>query len=377
MLGASYVGARRRSLLSLESCVAGSNARKEPMHLPNRRTRPPVNAASRRAFLMAGGAAGFATVGILTSPARAAQYEFRCTSDLPADHPSSLGMVQMWKAIERESGGRIHTQLFTGGQLGGAAATLSQVRLGAIQFFIGGGVVSGVIPTWDITNIGFAFKDGDGVFRAMDGQLGAYIGREGASKGLHVLHSVWDSGMRDITTSSHPIRTADDMPGFKIRVVASKIIVDLFKTLGASPAPLSLGETYTALQTKVVDGQDTPLVTIETSRYYEVQKYLSLTDHNWSGLLVVANADLWKNLPSDLQTIIERNNTKYALIERHTTRIVNLAMADKLARQGLTVNTAEHASFQARLHPYYATWAREFGPMVWGLLEESIGTKLG
>jgi TRAP-type transport system periplasmic protein len=329
----------------------------------------------RRAFVLGCGA--LTTIGIVQAPAKAAQFNFRCASTLPADHPSSIRARQMWAAVMRESGGRLSVGFFTAGQLGGSEALVSQVRLGALQFLINLGDMPPVVPAVDITNVGFAFKGEDEALRAMDGPLGAYLRNEFAAKGLHVLRELWDSGMRQTTTSSHPIRTADDFNGLKIRIAPSKIAVDFFKTLGASPVAMNSNELYTALQTKLVDGDDLPLTTVEAARLYEVQNYLSLTSHSWSGLAITANGEAWKTLPPDLQDIIERNNKKYAALERRDAEVLNAAVAEKLARRGLAVNKVDPTTFRLRLRPYYASWANTFGPTAWGLLQNAVSGRLG
>ena len=212
---------------------------------------------------------------------------------------------------------------------------------------------------------------------ALDGPLGDFIHRELEAKGLFALHRFWGNGMRAITSSNRPIKTPDDLGGFKIRIATSRIVVDLFKTLGANPTTFGLNELYVALQTKLVDGEDSPLGIMETAHYYEVQRYLSLTNHNWAGLAMVTSTDLWKSLPPDLQAILDRNNTKYALLERRDTNEQNAAVADKWARRGIPVNPVDTSRFRERLSPYYATWSKDFGPQAWGLLESAIGHKLG
>jgi tripartite ATP-independent transporter DctP family solute receptor len=283
----------------------------------------------------------------------------------------------MWHAIERESGGRIHTQFFPNNQLGGNAAMLSQLRLGAIQFYLASpGNLAAVVPAVDICFLGFAYKDPDEAVRTMDGPLGTFLRRETAAKGLQALRSMWDSGMNQIGSNSHPIRTPDDLRGFKVRIAESKITVDLFKTLGASPTPLGQGEVYTALQTKVIDGETSPLVTLEAERFYEVNKYISMTNHQWIGEWLIVNADAWKNLPPDLQAILERNNAKYSTLERRDTRLANASLADKLSRQGIVINAVDPAAFRSRLRSYYESWAATFGATEWDLLQSGLGRRL-
>jgi TRAP-type transport system periplasmic protein len=331
--------------------------------------------ATRRA-LIAGSAATFVSVGLAKGPAKAAEFEFKCGSADPIEHPLSIRLTQMWEAVRKESGGRVHTQFFPNSALGGTAAMFTQLRLGALQFVSQNtGTLSSVVPVSDISYLGFAFKDASEAQRVMDGPLGAYVRQEAAGKGIHVLRSIWDSGMLQISSSLRPVRTPDDLQGFKIRVLASKIADDLFKILGSSPTSITLGEIYTALQTKIVDGTVGPLVTIATARWYEVQRWISLTNHAWGGLWLCANADAWNRLPSDMQAIIERNNTKYATLERRDTQALNASLVDKLVRQGIIMNPVDQAPFRALLHSYYEYWANAFGPTAWGLLQTSVGRR--
>jgi TRAP-type transport system periplasmic protein len=334
-----------------------------------------VPGASRRRFLAAW-AATLTPFTIVRAPAGAAQYQFKYGSGLTAEHPQSVRCRQMWAAIERESGGRIHTEMFLNNQLGSDAAMLSQLRLGAIQFLGVGGPLQPVVPAVDILSVCFAFRSEDEALHTADGPLGDYLRKEILAKDIYPLRKMWASGMRQMTSSTHPIRTADDLNGFKIRVVNSRISIDFYKTLGASPQPLPNNEMYTALQTKLVDGNDISLVTTEQQRLYEVQKYLSLTYHAWANLWLLASADVWRSLPADLQEIIERNNTKHVLLERRDANALNASLANKLERRGLTVNRPDQASFQRRLPSYYASCATTFGSTAWGLLQGSVSAKL-
>jgi TRAP-type transport system periplasmic protein len=283
----------------------------------------------------------------------------------------------MWAAVERETGGRIHTQFFPNNQLGGDAASFAQLRLGALDFFfINPGNVAAVVPAADISYLGFAYKNADEALRVMDGPLGAYVRAEIATKGMYAFRAMWDSGMIQVGSNSHPIRTPDDLHGYKIRVVESRIAADLFKGLGASPTPINYADVYTALQTRIIDGEAAPLVAIETARFFEVQKYVSLTNHAWSGNWLLANSDTWKKIPPDLAQIVERNNTKYARLERRDTNLVNGSLADKLSRQGIVLNQVDQAPFRARLRSYFELWASAFGTTEWGLLESSLGRRL-
>ena len=307
----------------------------------------------------------------------APQFEVKAGSDLGPDHPSVVRMTEMWAAIGRESGGRIHGRVFPDNQLGSMASMLTQLRAGAIQSLVlGGSNLAPVVPIADISNLGYAGKDAEEVLRVMDGPLGEYVRSEALARGIYAFSPMWDGGMYQLGLTPRPVRAPEDLHGLKIRCATSKIAVELLHTLGAVPSPIIITEAYSGLQTKLIDGESAPLVLIETSRLFEVNKYISLTNHAWSGEWLIANGDFWKSLPADLQAICDRNARKYALLGRRDTKQMSVALVDKLARQGLTINRVDAAQFIPLLKPYYAQFAGVFGAKAWGLLEGSLGRKL-
>jgi TRAP-type C4-dicarboxylate transport system substrate-binding protein len=210
----------------------------------------------------------------------------------------------------------------------------------------------------------------------VDGSLGAYFRKECLAKGVYVFPTSLETGFRHVTSYAKPMRSPDDFAGFKIRVLPIPLFVDLFKTLGAAPTPIDVNQAYTAIQTHLVDGQENPLVGIDGNKYFEIQRYLSLTYHVWSGEWMAANTDAWNALPPDIQAVVERNARKAALLVRRDIVRVNAALLDKLKREGMIANATDPNAFRARLAPYYARWKSEYGNTVWGLLEEDVG-KLG
>ncbi|HTD38625.1 MAG TPA: TRAP transporter substrate-binding protein DctP, partial [Candidatus Limnocylindrales bacterium] len=150
---------------------------------------------------------------------------------------------------------------------------------------------------------------------------------------------------------------------------------DLFKSLGAAPAPLNFSELYTALQTHVFDGQENPYAIIDVGRLYEVQKYISVTNHMWSAYHFLGNQEAWNALPRDVQSVVERNLTKYALLQRGDTARRNDSLAEKLVRRGMTINRADTSGFRSKLASsgFYTKWRDKFGAQAWSLLERSSG----
>jgi len=335
-----------------------------------------MNRYTRRRFTVSATAA-FATIGVIRRRAKAAQFSYKYASNVDVSHPLNVQMTEMWNAIKKETNGRFEVQIFPNNQLGGDTQMLTQLRSGAIQFFtLDGGILQSVVPVAAIQAVGFAFKDSADAFHAFDGPLGDYVRKEIKAKDIWAFDKMWDNGMRDITSSKGPIRTADDLTNFKIRTPAGKLWVDLFKAFGASPSPLNFNEVYTALQTKIFDGQENPPAIIQVARLFEVQKYLSITNHMWSAWHFLGNMEAWKALPPDIQSVIARNSTKYALAQRKDVQRLNDTLVDKLRREGMVVNTTDVTNFRSRLTSFYKEYRGVFGDTAWSLLEQSSG-KLG
>jgi tripartite ATP-independent transporter DctP family solute receptor len=328
----------------------------------------------RRRFVAA--ASAFASIAFLRRPAEAAEFALKYASAQQSDNPVTLAMNAAAEKIKTESGGRVQLSVFPNSILGGDAAMLTQLRSGAINFltYLDGSLAT-VVPLSAIGNVGFAFKDYGEVFAAMDGTLGAMVRGEISKAGIHVFEHIWDNGFRQITSSMKPIETPDDLTGLKIRVPTSPIEVSLFRSLGASPTALAFSEVYTALQTHLVDAQENPLTIIENGKVFEVQKYLSLTGHVWTGFWFLANADLWTGLPKDVRELVERNIEGAVLGQRKVSEAANTTLLAKLKGQGLAVNRPDHAPFKRKLEQagFYAEWRAKLGANAWKALERTTG----
>jgi tripartite ATP-independent transporter DctP family solute receptor len=294
-----------------------------------------------------------------------------------ASHPASMAMEEACAAIRKESNGRIDIQFFPNAQLGSDAAMLTQVRSGALDMMTASGISMQVVaPIAGISGMAFAFNDYAHVWQAMDGELGAAI-RGGLDKvGIYAFPKILDSGYRNITTSTRPIAGVDDLKGMKMRVPPSPVWVSLFTALGASPTSITINELYSALQTKIVDGQENPLTVIEAGKYYEVQKYCSVTEHMWDGLWIIANGKRVKALAKDDLALITRQFEAATDKQRVETARLNTSLEGTLKEKGLVFNNPDKAPFREALSKagFYADWKSKYGVEAWAVLEKYTGT---
>ena len=329
---------------------------------------------SRRSLAL--GAAALPLFNIGTRPAHAAEFTYKFANNTPAIHPMNVRAQEAADRIKQATGGRVEIQIFPNNQLGSDTDMLSQLRSGAIEFFtLSGLILSTLVPPASINGVGFAFKDYDQVWAAMDGKLGAFVRREIEKRGLHPMDKIWDNGFRQTTTSTKPIKVPDDFRGVKLRVPVSPLWTSMFTALGASPASINFSEVYSALQTKIVDGQENPLNLIETAKLYEVQKYCSLTNHMWDGFWFLANRRAWDRLPADAREIVAREVDAAGVAERADIAKANKDVRTQLEAKGLAFNDVETAAFRDRLKEagFYKEWRGKYGEDAWRVLEESVG----
>jgi len=305
--------------------------------------------------------------------AKEPDFKFKLGNDLPDAHPVNNRLREAIAAIVQETEGRVAVELFPNNQLGNDSDMMSQVRSGALEFAtFPGTVLSTLVPITAITGLGYAFTSYDKVWAAMDGDVGAHIRRAIEKVNLYCFDAVWDNGFRQTTSSTHPINTPDDLKNFKIRV---PLWVSMFSALGAAPVSIPLSEAYTALQTKIADGQENPLALISFAKFAEVQKYCSLTNHAWDGFWMLANARVWRGVPPDIQAVMQKHLNAAAKNERNDLAKANAAYQASLEKAGLVFNSVDPLQFQQALRKtnFYPQWREKFGAEAWSLVEKYSG----
>lgn len=314
---------------------------------------------------------------VRTGPARAADLVYKFAHGTPDAHPFSIRLKSAIDKINAAANGKLQIQLFPNAQLGVDAAMLSQVRSGGIDFYTTSGISisSAAGPAAAINAMPFAFKSYAEVWPAMDGELGANIRAQISKIGLRVFDKCWDSGYRQMTSSSKPITSPDDLKGFKMRVPIAPINTSLFKALGASPVTIDFNELYTALQSKIADGNETPIAFVYTGRLYEVQKYCAITNHIWDGSWVFANPSSWNALPKELQNLVDAEINGAALPGREDVAKANDSLRKELEGKGMVFNEPALDPFRAALKPpgFYKEWKEKLGAEPWAVLEKYSG----
>ncbi len=332
---------------------------------------PPITRRS-----LAVGSAVLPLFAIRSRPAGAAEFTYKFANNLPAAHPMNIRANEGVARVLEATGGRVEIKVFPNNQLGSDTDMLSQLRSGAVEFFtLSGLILSTLVPPASINGVGFAFKDYDQVWRAMDGKLGEFVRGEIAKRGLLAMERIWDNGFRQTTTSTKPIRAPEDLRGLKLRVPVSPLWTSMFAAFGAAPASINISETYSALQTKIVDGQENPLAVIDTTKFYEVQKFCSMTNHMWDGYWFLANRRSFERLPKDAQEIVAREINKAAMDERADVAKLNAELRGKLSGNGLAFNDTDPAPFRDALKKsgFYSEWHGKYGDAAWGVLQDIVG----
>ena len=336
---------------------------------------------SRRRFIktatLASAAVAATGLGLFSPRSEAADFRLKFANNLPMIHPMNVRAREMAKAIKEETNGAVQIQVFPSSQLGSDTDTLAQVRSGAVDLFALSPVILGtLVPSVQISAVGFAFKDYDQVWSAMDGELGAHVRSEIAkTETLFAFDKMWDNGFRVTTTSTRPVLKPEDLVGMKLRVPPSPIIMSIFKAFEAAPTSINFAEVYSALQTRIVEGQENPLTLVSSAKLYEVQKYCSLTNHVWDGFWMLGNSKSFARLPADVQAVVRKHIDAAVMGQRADLAALQGSIRDTLKEKGLELADTEPQAFREKLRSanYYADWHEKFGEGAWAILEKYSG----
>lgn len=294
----------------------------------------------------------------------AAEYRIRVANPVAADHSWGKGAVVFEQELEKLSGGRIAVEPHHVAALGSVRATMEMVQMGTLESCLGGVAnFQRNIPELGITVLPYLWKDIKRQYEVLEGAPGKELNKRILNAGFVNL-GFWDNGFRHISNNRKPIQTMDDLKGLKIRTLPTPVHIAFFKALGASPTPMDWAELFEGLRSGVVDAQENPPSMTYTARFYEVQKFYSLTGHvNEVGALLM-NKAFYNKLPNDLKAAVDQAAQKTRAWQWAENDKDNQKYLKDLEKAGMKVNTlapAEIEKFRKIAHQGYAAAIKDFG----------------
>lgn len=291
------------------------------------------------------------------------------------NHSIQLACLEFKKYVEEQSGGKIEVDIYPNSVLGGDEAMMESVVLGTLTMVIPSASVMNIYePAFGILAMPYLFTNTDDAFAAVDGELGALLNQKLLDANVGLVNLGYNfNGIRNMTNSKRPIETPEDLKGLKMRCMSNEMFVTMFSLLGANATPMSWSELFTALQQGTVDGQENPCSLIYESKFQEVQKYLSTTEHIYDFCTIIINRDFYEGLDDQAKAIIDEG-TRLSLVDyqRELEVSQNAEYIQKLADEGMTVTeiTPENkAKFAELVAPMYDSAADDFGQDVMDAVE--------
>jgi C4-dicarboxylate-binding protein DctP len=276
-------------------------------------------------------AAAIATATALAPlSAAAAEVTWKFAHENQETVPAAQAAHRLADEVKRKTGGRFEIQVFPAGQLGKEQQLVEQTQLGTVQMaFTPTAPLTNFVPTVQLLDLPFIFPSPQAAYAVLDGPIGTEILGALDKRGLKGL-AFWESGFKQMSSSVRPIRGPEDLRGVKVRTMQSPLLIAQYKAWGANPVPISFSETYNALQQGVADAQENPLVSIDSMKFYEVQKYLTITNHGYIGFIVMANQAAFDKLSPEFRTALLEASKDARDWERDESKRVNDALLAKM-----------------------------------------------
>lgn len=285
----------------------------------------------------------------------------------PEGHPAVAGMKKFAAAVEAKSGGKMKVQLFLNGSLGSDQATLSALKGGTVEMAVmNSGILASEVKALEVFDFPFMFANEKEADAIVDGPIGQKMHASLADKGIVGL-SYWELGFRNITTGKKQITKVDDIAGLKLRVIPNTINVDWVKALGANPTPLPFPEVYAALEQGAIDGQENPIAVIAANKFWEVQKNVALTNHQYNPQSVIFSKKVWDTYSAAERKIIDESADEAVKAQREANRAALNNNLELLKKNGMTITTlpaAEITKLREKMKPVIDKHSAALGTVV-------------
>lgn len=307
-----------------------------------------------------------------------AAYNIIAGHTLPDAHPYNLGLVKMGELMKEKSNGQLNLDVFGNAQLGSERDLVEGLQLGSVQVTcISTAPLSGFTDMFLVFDLPFLFETTEQARAVLDSEVGGEILNSVKDQGLIGL-TWFENGFRNITNNKKPIEKPEDLKGMKIRTMENQMHMAAFLAMGADPTPMAMGEVFTALQQGTIDGQENPVPIIDTNKFYEVQKYTSLTGHLFSPAPVFMGMDYFSSLPADLQAIVLESAEEAKPYEREQIDAQNVSGLENLTANGMEINDPDKALFKEATKSIYDEYIKDgagfVSPEIYSRVEEVIAT---
>ncbi|HEX4329889.1 MAG TPA: TRAP transporter substrate-binding protein [Burkholderiales bacterium] len=306
-------------------------------------------------------------IGMLTCAPAQAQFQertLRLSASVPKEHPMGNGVVKMSACVAAKSGGKMKIQAFWDASLGNDVAATQSVRTGTLDMVITSTApLAGIVPAIGAFDLPFLFNNEKEADQLLDGKVGDWFAAKLPPVGLVNL-AWWENGFRHTTNSKRSIARVEDFDGVKMRVMQNNVFIDTFKSLGTNAVPMAFSEVYSALETHTVDGQENPFANIENMKFYEVQKYLTLTRHAYSPLALLLSKKSWDGMSPPEQSALRECAAQGRDEERRVNREAEARSVANLRAKGMVVNEISPQEMQRvreRTRVVYEQHRKEIG----------------
>ncbi|OQP06219.1 ABC transporter substrate-binding protein [Geobacillus sp. 46C-IIa] len=283
---------------------------------------------------------------------------------LNEDHPQGQGLLKFKEIVEEKSGGKMKVQTYFSATLGDDLKMTEALQAGTQEITIPStSPLVGMIKEFGIFDFPFLFNTAEEADAILDGPIGKKLLEKLPKHGLIGL-GYWENGFRHVTNNKRAIETADDFKGLKLRTMQNEVHIDAFKALGANPTPMPFSEVFTALESHTIDGQENPLATIKSNKFYEVQKHLSLTKHVYTPFVFLVSKKFWDTLSPEEQKILQDAAIEAGKYQRQLSREEDQKALDELKKTGVKINEVsdqERQKMAEIIRPVVEKYAKEFG----------------
>jgi tripartite ATP-independent transporter DctP family solute receptor len=290
------------------------------------------------------------------------QISIRVGHVLAPTHPYQLGLEKFAELVSQKTNGKVKVEVFHSSQLGNERDMVEGLQLGTLEMtLVSTAPLSSFTKKFLVFDLPFIFKDTASARAVVDGPIGTQLIDSLKDQGIIGL-TYFENGFRHVTNNKKPIEKPEDLKGMKIRTMENPVHMATFKVMGADPTPMAFGELFTALQQGTIDGQENPLPIIETSKFYEVQKYLSLTGHFYAPAPLLISKSFYESLSPDVQNAIKEAAVEARDYERKLLDDMNAKLEDELQKKGMKINKPDKEAFVNAVQPVYKQFEGDITP---------------